>query len=197
MDLRRAGVKASRKDPVDHSAICKKGVGCRSGVLTPKGVLKTGARDPLRDVPGRYIHIQVAGKYDRRVHFVALGILKSFVQLRTPEPIVPSAFEVQVVGNDLGPSDIRVGDKCEPATQPFLKRFNFRQKPVRPPKVGLLLKAQDTSVHQWPRREGRLPMEGGTYMRCETARSAAVSYLLLCARKKRRHVLSSGIQLIS
>jgi integrase len=74
VDLRCAGVKASRKDPVDHSAICKKGVGCRSGVLTPKGVLKTGASDPLRDVPGRYIHIQVAGKYDRRVHFVALGI---------------------------------------------------------------------------------------------------------------------------
>lgn len=31
----------------------QKGSGCRSGVLTPKGVLKTGASDPLRDVPSR------------------------------------------------------------------------------------------------------------------------------------------------
>ena len=62
-------------------------------MLVSKGVFKTGASDPLRDVPGRYIHVQVAGKYDRRVYFVALGILKSLVQLSTPESIVPSIRE--------------------------------------------------------------------------------------------------------
>lgn len=138
MDLPCLGAKSPRKNPVDHPAVCEQGVRCGRCVLIPESVSEIGSLDDSGDSPARHVHIQVASKYDRRIRFVPLRILQSFFQLRFSEPIIPSTFKMQVVCNDGFASDIRVDDQRKPAAQPFLEGFDFRQKPVWPPKAGLL-----------------------------------------------------------
>ncbi len=116
MYLPSVGAKSPRKNPVDHSSVREKRVGRGRPVPVPKGVLKTGATDQLRDASKRYIHIEVAGKHYRRLRFIPLRILQCFFQLSSPEPVVPSAFEMQIVGNDRFAPHIRVCYKREPAT---------------------------------------------------------------------------------
>ena len=96
-------------------------------MLIPEDVLKIGAADRLRDISGRHIHIEVAGENDRRVCLVPFCILKSLYHLSTPDPIVTSALEMQVIGNNYFLPHIRIGNECQPTSEPFLEWFDLRQ----------------------------------------------------------------------
>jgi|SRR5208283_5178066 len=161
VDLRCVGAqRAPRENPVDHSAFCEKRVGCRRNVLIREDVLKIGAPDRFRDISGRHIHIEVAGEHDPRV-CVPLCILKSFLYLSPPKPVVTSALEMKVVGNDRLPSDTSIGHEGEPTSEPFLEWFDLRQKPMWLPEVGLLLEPEDTGIRQRPGGQRRLAMVSG------------------------------------
>ncbi len=164
VDLRCVGAqRAPRENPVDHSAFCEKRVRCRRNVLIREGVLKIGAPDRFRNISGRHIHIEVAGEHDRRVCLVPLCILKSFLCLCPPKPVVTSALEMKVVGNDRLPSDTSIGNEGEPTSEPFLEWFDLRQKPMWLPEVGLLLEPEDTCIRQRPRGQRRLPWYAGKW----------------------------------
>ena len=121
-------------------------------------VLKIGAPDRFRKISGRDIHIEVAGEHDRRVCFVPLCILKSFLHLNPPKPVVTSALEMKVVCNDRLPADNSIGNEGEPTSKPFLERFDLWQKPMWLPEFGLLLEPEDACIRQRPTGHRRLAM---------------------------------------
>ena len=95
-------------------------------MLIGEGVLKIGPPNRLCDISGRHIHIEVAGQHDDRVCVVPLRILKNLFHLSTPELVVAATFEMQVVGNNCFAPRIRIGNKCQATSEPFLKWLHLR-----------------------------------------------------------------------
>jgi len=95
-------------------------------VLIGEGVLKIGTPNRLCDISGRHIHIEVASQHNDRVCVVPLRILKSLFHLSTPELVVTATFEMQIVGNNCFAPHIRIGNKCQPTSEPLLKWLDLR-----------------------------------------------------------------------
>ena len=130
-------------------------------MLIREGILKIRARDRFRDISGRHIHIEVAGEDDRCVCLVPLCILKSILYLSSPKPVVTSALEMEVIGNDRLPADTSISNEGEPTSEPFLEWFDLRQKPMWLPEIGLLLEPEDTCIRQRPTGQRHLAMVSG------------------------------------
>ena len=140
LGLARANV-SPRKDPIDYPPLLEERVRCCWHVLTCKCVLKLRAGHRGSGRPPGQIEIKIASEYYRYVLVVLPGIVQSLVKLRTAQPIVTPAFQVQVISNDRSPCDIGIADQCQASPDSLLKRLDSRKEPVWVPKIRLLLES--------------------------------------------------------
>ncbi len=85
--------------------------------------------------PAGHIEIEVAGEHDRRVPVVSRGIIQCFVNLGASQSIIPSALEVQVIGNNHFSADVGFAHQRDPSPQTFLERADLGKEPVRAPEI--------------------------------------------------------------
>src|SRR5580704_285055 len=135
-----AGANVSpRENPINRSSVFQKRMRSCSHVLIGKFVTKLRVTDRGSGrLPG-CIEIQVASEKNGCVAVISAGVVQSFVQLRTAQPIVALALQMQVVGDERFPSDVSLTDQRQAPSNPFLKRLNIGKEPMRPPEIQLLL----------------------------------------------------------
>src|SRR5260370_26805780 len=124
-------------------------------------ILKLRATDRGSGPPSGDVEIEVPGEQDGRVRGVSPGIFQGLLKLRAAQPVIPFAFEVQVIGDDHFPRDVGLADQSQAPSDSFLEGIDFRKKPPRTPEIRLPLKSEDAGIRQWPTRERALTVVGG------------------------------------
>src|SRR5713101_3109168 len=122
MYLGLAGANESpRKDPIDNPPLLQERVRCCRHVLICKRVLKLRAAHRGGGRPPGQIEIKIASEYYRHVLVVLPGIVQGFFKLRTAQPIITLAFQVQVISDDGSPCDIGIAEQRQASPDSLLK----------------------------------------------------------------------------
>src|SRR6266446_7541459 len=122
-------------------------------MLICKCVLKLSAVDCRSGASRGHVEIKVASQQNGRYPVVLLRIVQSFLKLGDSQLIIASALQVQVVGHYCSARDVGLADQRQASSQPLLKGRDLGKKPVRTPKMRLLLKSNDSGIGQRPTRE--------------------------------------------
>ena len=73
-------------------------------VMIRERILKMSTTDRGSSLPPGDIEIEVPSEQDGRVRAVSPGIFQGLLKLRAARPIIPFAFQVQVIGDDYFPA---------------------------------------------------------------------------------------------
>src|ERR1700688_999318 len=136
----------TRKNPINDPSVLQKRPRCRWLVVVRERVLKLSAGDCTGCWTLGYIHIEVARKQNYRIRGVSLTILQNFLQLSETQWIIPSTFQMDVVGSDCFACNTGVTDQRQAPSEPLLKGRDFGKQPVRLPEMRLFLEPDNAGI---------------------------------------------------
>ena len=89
-----------------------------------KCVLKLRAIDRAGCWSAGRVEVKVAGEYNQGIRIISPGVVYGLAKLGAAQPIITSAFEMQVIGRDHFPGNVGVTDQlCALRAVPETGRF--------------------------------------------------------------------------